>query len=508
MKGSKNVFLASLGLGVLFFIVVSYPFLIIGSVGLFTPSQFRETYLGALADKHSLICKTTDPKIVVVGGSSVPFGMRSDLLESHFPDYKVVDYGLYGTVGTKAMLDLSVSHITKGDLVIISPEVSSQANSLYFSPETMLKCLDSDWSMWKEIPNDNQKQMMGYFAPYVNDKMDYSSGKKTIGHVGVYQRVNLNRFGDIEYLKRDASGNIIYDDQGKAISLRTANQMASLYDPNTPIAYSTADIALDFVCYLNNYAASVKSKGANIVYSFGPANALAVVSKQNEMLSYYEFLRSHLNFDVISNPMDYVFDARYFYDNNYHLNDAGAIYRTRNLILDLWRYYGETKTMDIAIPAAPEPAIIDDGDQPDSATAGYFDYEEILTESGTLRGYALSDVKSSHLNDESLVVPEFLNKHRILTIKADAFSHTVNLKAVRLSKTLTLISDGAFNGCSKLTAIYVPDVPAEQISVSWSKGLLAGADNAYLYIPSARVGEYANDYNWSNYSGRFKAYDL
>ena len=70
------------------------------------------TNSGLIKDKTIIAdTKTNNKKIVFIGDSAMPFGLRSDLIEEEIPDYKVVNFGLYGSIGTKFMVDLSKSNV-------------------------------------------------------------------------------------------------------------------------------------------------------------------------------------------------------------------------------------------------------------------------------------------------------------------------------------------------------------------------------------------------------------
>ena len=86
------------------------------------PAQYDESFLGELGDKCDLLEQTPAPRIVLVGGSSVAFGVDSKLLEQEFPGYTAVNFGLYAALGTQVMLELSKGQFQPGDIVIISPE--------------------------------------------------------------------------------------------------------------------------------------------------------------------------------------------------------------------------------------------------------------------------------------------------------------------------------------------------------------------------------------------------
>jgi len=145
MKPFLKAALIALGI----FALITTPIASFSIYALASTNVYSETFYGELGEKWKLLKKKQGvKKIVVIGGSSVPFGLRSDLLEKEFPEYYVVDFGLYASIGTKAMLELSEKYIRRGDIVLLSPESDSQALSNYFSGETMLKCLDSEPSMF------------------------------------------------------------------------------------------------------------------------------------------------------------------------------------------------------------------------------------------------------------------------------------------------------------------------------------------------------------------------
>lgn len=107
------------------------------SSSFWTSAVFSGTYYGELYDMYQRIQDSSRKKIVIIGNSSVPFGVDSELMEKELgydqADYKVCNFGLYGAIGTKVMLDLSEEYINKDDIVIFSPELDSQSLSLYFS---------------------------------------------------------------------------------------------------------------------------------------------------------------------------------------------------------------------------------------------------------------------------------------------------------------------------------------------------------------------------------------
>lgn len=142
-------------------ILLSFPFVSIFIVTEKAPNQYNNTYLAEFNDKYNLLNNTKEKKIIFVGGSSLPFGLRSDLIEEQIPNYKVVNFGLYATLGTKFMMDMSKSNIDEGDIVILSPELNAQTYSLYFNPTAVLQACDGFAFKYKNLSiGDNLKLML------------------------------------------------------------------------------------------------------------------------------------------------------------------------------------------------------------------------------------------------------------------------------------------------------------------------------------------------------------
>ena len=87
-----------------------FPVILLAA-GCLVPPQYEDTFLGEMKYKMKRLTQTQGKRIILVGGSSIPFSVKSRLIEESFPEYNVVDFGLYADMGTTIMLDLSLIHI-------------------------------------------------------------------------------------------------------------------------------------------------------------------------------------------------------------------------------------------------------------------------------------------------------------------------------------------------------------------------------------------------------------
>ena len=131
--------------------VILFPFI----VAVLAPPVYSNTFVGVLDEKVDRLATVEGKKVVVIGGSSVAFGLDSALMEEHL-GMPVVNFGLYAAIGTKAMLDLSLPHIGEGDIVVLAPETDAQTLSLYFHGGNMWKAVDDAPSLLLHLPSENQ----------------------------------------------------------------------------------------------------------------------------------------------------------------------------------------------------------------------------------------------------------------------------------------------------------------------------------------------------------------
>ena len=322
-------------------IAIISPFAIVIAAATLTPPQYSNTFVGALNEKYDRLHSIDEPKLVVVGGSSVVFGVDSAMIEKYV-DMPVVNFGLYAALGTKLMLDLSRSAIGKGDVVVLSPELDPQTLSLYFSSEQTLMALDDDFSMFHDLAVDNKLSVLGGMWRFATDKIDLMISGRVMDPPGVYNAKNFDERGDLSYA-------------------RPSNIMNAYYDPNKKITLTEDILDPEFVDYLNEYIDYCERRGATVLFAYCPLNELAVVNSHSQpeenlqaRRDFHEHLASVINCDVIGDIEYAIMDAAYFYDSNFHLNDAGMALRTIRLTKDILAALGKSVDVNEPIPEKPQ----------------------------------------------------------------------------------------------------------------------------------------------------------
>lgn len=459
------------------------------------PAQYDLSFYGGMKIKNDRLNSISEKKIVIIGGSSVAFGVRSDLMEQEL-GVKVVNFGLYANLGTKYMLDVAKDSINKDDIVIIAPEQNSQALSTYFNGEAVWYSVDGNFGILKRVPMSDSGELFSSFLKFTGGKFGYwRAGQKPCPD-GVYNVNSFNEYGDI-----------IYE--------RKYNVMNGGYDVGTPISFKNEVISEDFIAYINTYCNVMEKKGAQVYYAFSPMNSLAVSDNSETILNYTKMLEENLQCKLLGSLETRIMDSEWFFDSNFHLNDNGSIVYTKQLIQDIKAELGDFTNINVELPQKP---TIDGGDDNSTGTIS-----EDLKNASQI--FLLSGVQISTQNGEvmlagswtvnglteygktltEVVIPDALAGLPVTAIAAEAFADNAVVEKIVFGKNLNSVCQKAFNNCSALRSIYVTSLDPNTLHPSIN--ILDGTQNCIMYVPqSAYASSYVIDYFWGALIEKLKSY--
>lgn len=496
---------------VCFILILLIPFAVFFLVTELVDNQYRNTFVAELEDKCGRLSDTQGKKIIFVGGSSLPFGLRSDLIEQEIEGYTVVNFGLYATLGTKVMIDLSKMNISKGDIVVLAPELNEQTYSLYFNPVAVEEALDGFSFKYKYLSlKDNLSLFYNYYK-FALKKLEFSSKNSTPDPIGIYRHDSFNEYGDI-------------------LVEREHNIMVNGFDPNMYVYTDERLFDNDFIDYVNDYVKYVNSQDASIYFNFSPTNQLALKSSKVARQIFQNDLKEKLNCNILCNIEDCIINEGYFYDTNFHLNSSGAVYFTNTIINNLKRVLnlnynpgqssgdnqGSNQNPNIVIPEIPSMpnwgGNIDVPDTPPEIKTDFnkyngevnIDYLDYFNYKLVGSSYQIIGVKDQHKNIEEVIVPSAYNGKAVTTLAANAFYGCTNLKRVHIGKTIKTLETSCFNGCISLQGIYMYELDGNTISVS-ATGLFDGCNrNVKIFILNG--ANYSTGYTWENYYNKFETF--
>lgn len=429
------------------------PLLFVGICAVGIPAKYDATYMGELKYKYGRLASVRGPKIVLVGGSSAAFGADSSLIEKEFPEYEVVNFGMYAALGSRVMLDLAQRSIGEGDIVIFMPEINEQTLSDFTDGTYALQGLDGAWELLGRIRPDLYPSLFGSMPAFAMEKLKYQLAKTLPEPGELYRRDSFNEYGDID--NETVSQNIMPEE----------------YDPDLPVYMGDALPTEEFTAYLNDYGRKLSKKGAAFYYHFCPVNELSVTgssgaegsegvmnarsSVEQLAMDFYAHLDQVLDFPVLGDPREAIMESGWFYDTNFHLNQAGRTLFTRQLVRDLKAEFGDTSLTEIEVPVMPR----------------------------TLAFTQMSDEEDA-------------------VLRRSTYAGNTEITQITIPETVRRIEDGAFDGCVSLEAIYLEAKEPSLILVG--RHLLNGTD-ADLFVPAGSLSAYRTDYRFSQYADRIQA---
>ena len=210
MKTKKKITAAILSAAIVLLCCIA-PFFVVFLTGVMLPPQFTQTWYGALAPMYDRIENAQGNKIIIVGNSNVAFGVDSalaeELLRAGGLDYGVYNFGLYGSLGTKMMMELAFGQTDEGDIVVLVPEIAAQSLSTYFSAQEAWYALDGDMSMFWAFGGEEQGALAGAYASYTAQKLEYARSGSPAAGSGVYAASSFDGHG--VHKNEDRSNNIM-----------------------------------------------------------------------------------------------------------------------------------------------------------------------------------------------------------------------------------------------------------------------------------------------------------
>lgn len=470
----KKQIARTVGCVLLALLILLSPALVVAGVVFLVPPQYGDTFLGELDEKYRRLTEAEGEKLVIVGGSSVAFGYDSSLLEA-YTGREVVNFGLYAALGTKLMMDLSRAGIKRGDIVILAPELDPETLSLYFNAESTWQAAEGDFSMLRILPMNNKMSLLGAAFSYAEEKLGYFLAGNAPKPEGVYSASSFNKYGDINYP-------------------REHNVMTSYYDKNKRITLSPDIFSADFIDYVNEYIHYCEKKGATVYFTYSPMNASALTEETTEetILAMEEYLEDSLTCPILGRAEDAIFEAGYFYDTNFHLNDAGVVAHTAGVVRDVLLELGIPTYVDIEIPPAPELP------HKNTELVLYDENEEYFTFRAEEDGsYTVTGLSALGKTMRELTLPRAYRDRRVTEIADGALSGgiltSLRVPALGTSEVQFRFANGAFRGADTLSDLWLFE--SDATAVLPPSDFVGVAEGFRVHIPADSF--YASDYNWS-----------
>lgn len=281
-----------------------------------TPKDvFSSTYQSVIQVKYDKLLNTNEQKIIIVGGSSLAFGLNEAMLEEA-TGYKVVNLGLHAGFGHKFNAELAKGNINAGDIVLIAFEYEWMYPGKidYLGVDLVMSGIDHRLEMYKHIPTDKYSEVLGNLFTHAKQKLGQTKAE------GTYSRSSF-----------DNEGRMILDRQTTSDMLLNYSEHVDYFGTISV----EGEITEESAAYVRELKSYVEELGASIYFVAAPALKDAVICTDEDFRSYERQILEKTDVPYISDSISYIFPKELMYDTVYHCNNAGEAYRTELLIRDL-----------------------------------------------------------------------------------------------------------------------------------------------------------------------------
>lgn len=292
------------------------------------PPVYSGTYYDTFQDKFDRLCALRDrKKLVLFSGSSTRFGFDCAALDEVFPDYEVVNMGVFAYTSAMPQLELILSCMGEGDILLHCPEFDASREQF---------CVTNDL----DEPFFNMMES-NYGALELLDLRRYGAVFTPLG--------NYLSIKDPMVKRSYALSASDFDEDGVPVDSPSYNQYGDyiVYRPNAPTALPVYGAPIhytagafpkeEFLDPLNAAYRRFQEKGVRVYFGYSPRNAMALAEDSTPAArrELDRYLRDNLCAPVVTELEDSLWSGVYLYGTDNHLSTQGAAMRTEQIIAAL-----------------------------------------------------------------------------------------------------------------------------------------------------------------------------
>ena len=295
---------------------------------------YSGSYFDGFSDRYDYLLSLGDSrKLILFSGSSGRYGYDSPSIEQAFPDYRVVNMGVYAYTNALPEYELIRPLLKEGDLLLAAPEFDAVQEQFCTSSRL-------DTGFWAMMESN-------YDAASVLDMTCFSG---VFDSFGAYQRVRSG-MKTLNYGESPSS----YDDDGNRYDFPTYNAQGDFILPRQNSArdelhrhniadYTTETVTPEAADALDQELQRFANAGIDVFFTYAPRNRSSLTDRSTTeaRAEVHALLKSRLSVPVISELEDSLFSGVYFWNIDNHLSSEGVQIRTAQVIRDLKAaLYGE-----------------------------------------------------------------------------------------------------------------------------------------------------------------------
>ncbi len=292
---------------------------------IYTSPSRNDFYLAANLDKQRRLEEVSPPRIILIGGSNLTFGVNSGLIQK-YTGMSVVNMGLHAGLGLPFMLSEVKEQLRSGDIVVISPEyahlwrnVTSQVAPLVFLHRPQAVMDFTVWVEWQALLDGGHVPIRSLLHAGFRQTVDYVKRHPSSSSMSarLYARSAFNEYGDVvRHWERPASG------PGRPTAL--------LFQP---------EYEKKIIRTMNRFHEYCAERGITVLFSYPQYPESHALGERRIILKELaDMLDEQLEFPVLNRPEGLLLPDELFFNTTYHLTREGTRKRTEILVESLREY--------------------------------------------------------------------------------------------------------------------------------------------------------------------------
>lgn len=287
------------------------------------PRYQKDTEIAYFADAiDRLILLRDRKKIVFFSGCSFAYGLDSAAVKNAVgEEYEVVNVGVIGGTNAGGQLDIISHFMGENDVLVHAPEVASQYQFMQdnSAEARMFLITEGNYDLLSLVDIARIDGFFDKFAVYCNNR----------------RSLPYNDYNDYS----DA-----YNEYGDILKSRPYTGEDKSFRQEVDYTYYPEYVNERSSALLDSYYQKIRDRGARVAITYAPVNFHGLPEKDRAQKQWKRLAQNiELYFRdrdvcIISEAEDYLLAGRYFYDEDYHLNDEGVRIRTEQLLNDMKRY--------------------------------------------------------------------------------------------------------------------------------------------------------------------------
>ncbi len=309
-QGSTQAIESSGRLGVRVAIFLALQFLVLASLG-WGYSRNEHALLGAARQKHALLDASGPPRLILVGGSSVLYGLDSPTLAETSGLSSVINMALTAPLGLELMLNEVRGHLAEGDVVLLSFEYEHFCTDVV-SARDLIWLLEQRPISLEDMGVDQLKLVLDRSLYHLGSVLRSRSWDGPRAHDPIHDIAYINRYGDSTVSQH-------------------VDEVAAPIPTLLDCDLGRSGLIATQVEKLRSFTTEAAANGAEVYYAHPPLEARSFESAQADIAVIHRRLSEALPGRLLSEPVEATHPVRDMLDSNYHLRHAPKLRRSRLL---------------------------------------------------------------------------------------------------------------------------------------------------------------------------------